>query len=76
MSNLTVYEIGVRSPLGVYSKIFDSPDKQKAMEHAEIVRVCKGEGFVLVLIEKYYSLTSSTPFILDDDQSEASNECP
>ena len=64
METLTIFEAGMRSPEGKYSKFIESPDRNKVTEYLEIMDKCKADGFELMLYEKTYHCVSTTPHII------------
>ena len=69
MSNLTVYEAGMRSPEGNYSKFIVSPSQKEVDDYILIMKDCTPEGFELVKLEKYYELKSTTPHLVAINQN-------
>lgn len=63
MTDLIIYEAGVRNPEGAYSEFMVSPDRDKVLEYLEIMRDVVQDGFEIVFLKKTYSLTSTTPHI-------------
>jgi hypothetical protein len=65
MDDLIVFEAGMRSDTGKYSKFMESPDRQKVEDYLKIMTTTKPDGFELVLLEKHYQLVCTTPHIVD-----------
>ena len=63
MTDLIVFEAGIRNEEGKYSKFMDSPDRKKVEDYLDIMKTTKPENFELVFLEKHYSLISTTPTI-------------
>jgi len=66
MSDLTVFEAGLRSEEGNYSKFMESPDRAKVEEYLEIMKTTKPDNFELMFYEKTYRLISTNPQIIYD----------
>jgi hypothetical protein len=62
MSELIIYEAGLRMVSGGYATFIESPDKSKVLNHLEIMESIQPEGSELVFIEKVYKLISQTPY--------------
>tara|TARA_R110000822_G_scaffold122229_1_gene256333 strand:+ start:516 stop:725 length:210 start_codon:yes stop_codon:yes gene_type:complete len=67
MQSITIYEVGMRSPNGEYSKFCESPDKSKVDDHLEIMKKCTPDGFEVVFLEKVYHCVSTTPHIIKSE---------
>ena len=64
MDTLLIFEAGMRSPEGHYSKFIESPYRKKVEDYLETMKKCKPDDFVLVLYEKMYHCVSTTPHII------------
>ncbi len=64
MESLIVFEAGMRSEEGKYSKFMESPDRQKVEEYLEIMKKTRTDNFQLVFLEKTYHLICTTPHIV------------
>lgn len=64
MSDLTVFEAGMRNLKGNYNKFMESPDRDEVEEYLEIMKTTMPEDFELVLLEKRYVLVTTTPHIV------------
>ncbi len=60
LSDLIVFEAGMRNPLGKYSKFMESPNREEVDDYIEIMKTTKPEIFELVLLEKHYTLINTT----------------
>ena len=65
MSDLTIYETGMRNPDGGYSKFMESPDEKAVDDHIDIMKDCRPEGFEIMRYKKTYRLISTIPHIID-----------
>ncbi len=54
MKSLIIFEAGMRSPNGVYSKFFESPERSEVFEHLEIMKLCNPTDLELVMYKKTY----------------------
>lgn len=70
MDTLLIFEAGMRSPEGRYSKFIESPDRKKVEDYLETMEECKPYDFDLVLYEKMYHCVSTTPHIINAQQRE------
>ena len=64
MSDLRVFEAGMRNPAGTYAKFMESPDREKVEEYLEIMKTTMPEDFEMILMEKQYVLVTTTPNIV------------
>ncbi len=64
MNDLIVFEAGLRSEEGYYSKFMESPDRGRVEEYIEIMKSTKPEGAEIMFMEKCYQLVSTTPHII------------
>lgn len=64
METLIIFEAGMRSRNGKYSKFIESPDRSKVIEHIEIMKLCNPTDLELVFYEKTYHCVSTTPRII------------
>ena len=62
--DLIVFEVGLRNPVGKYSKFMESQDRDKVNEYIEIMRSSIDDYFEIVFLEKDYKLVSTTPLII------------
>jgi hypothetical protein len=65
MDSLVIFEAGMRSPDGHYSKFTESPDRKNVEDYLETMKKCKPNDFDLVLYEKTYHCVSTTPHIIN-----------
>ncbi len=70
METLVIFEAGMRSPEGHYSKFTESPDRKYVEDYMVTMNSCAPRGFELVLYEKTYHCVSTTPIVLDDSNTE------
>ena len=64
METLTIFEAGMRSPDGSYSKFIESPNRSEVARYLELMSECKAEGFQLVFYEKTYHCVSTTTHVV------------
>jgi hypothetical protein len=64
VDTLLIFEAGMRSPEGRYSKFIESRDRKKVEDYLETMKKCKPHDFDLVLYEKMYHCVSTTPHII------------
>ena len=60
MSDLTVFEAGMRSESGKYETSITSSDKSEIDNYIEIMKEAKPEGMTIVRFEKRYRLIITT----------------
>jgi hypothetical protein len=65
MESLIIFEAGMRSPNGKYSKFIESPERSEVVEHLEIMKLCNPTDLELVMYEKTYHCVSTTPHIIN-----------
>ena len=64
MQSITIYEVGMRSPKGEYTKFDESTNKKEADVFLEIMKKFTPDGFEVVFLEKVYHCVSTTPHII------------
>jgi hypothetical protein len=69
MDTLVIFEAGMRSPEGRYSKFIESPDRKKVENYLEdylkTMKECRPHDFDLVIYEKMYHCVSTKPHIIN-----------
>ena len=66
MQAITIYEVGMRSPKGEYTKFDESTNKKEADVFLEIMKKCTPDGFEVVFLEKVYHCVSTVPHIIGE----------
>jgi hypothetical protein len=61
---LIIYESGVRSDDGKYSKFIESPSKSKVDDYIEIMKSTVSDSLTIVYYEKTYRCISTIPQII------------
>lgn len=61
---MIVFEVGARSPSGIYAKYYEAHDRAGAEEYLDIMQTTVPNDFELVMLEKLYVIACTTPHVI------------
>lgn len=70
MSDLVIYEVGVRVNDGSYATMMESPDRDEAVDYINLLRKNAQKNTEIVFITKTYKLVSTVPHLFRSDDSQ------
>ena len=64
MSDLVIFEVGMRDIDGRYTEFMKSPDRKQVDDYSDLMNDVVDECFEIVKLEKSYKLLTTTPHIV------------